>query len=326
MKRTITNFYLFSVLPFTLLCVWSCTKETNDPKFTLGKNNFTITVEGVERKYAVHVPSVYTGEDAVPMVIFCHGGGQTGDQFYDISGWKEVGDTANFLTVFPSALEYCVTEDGTTSTLTKWNSFPGGVDFCPGQVLKDDVEFMRQMILALESRFNVYKKRIYMVGFSNGGQFSATCAIEISDILAAAISCGGGGSFPKDSTYTPVRKLPVMLLFGNEDEKMIKALGLPIGSSVPMGFDNLYTAYPQLYAIQAKTYINNFNLDETNYTISGDNNPIAVADYVGLSGNPDNVFKMVEVKGLAHEYPNGINYPLNGAIYHWNWFKNFRLP
>lgn len=326
MKTQVINLKLFLAVLVAILGLYNCSKEEPAPSFTTGKNSFTLSLDGVERKYWVHVPSGYTGENKVPMVIFCHGSGQDGEQFYNISGWKEIGDKENILTVFPSSLEYCVMEDGVTSTTTKWNSLPGGFSFCAGQNVKDDVAFMRQMISALEKRYNIDNKRIYMAGFSNGGQFTATCSIQMSDILAAVVSCGGGGSFPRDSVYTPLRKLPVMLMFGNKDQKLLKGLGLPDDASVPMGFDALYAAYPQLYGVQAKPYIKNFNLDETNYTVSGDTNSVAIADYVGLSGNPNNIFKMAEVKGLEHEYPNGINYPVNGAIYHWNWFKNFTLP
>lgn len=311
---------------FALLTVWSCHKDNTTPNFTTGKNSFTVTADGVTRNYIVSVPSRYTGQTKTPVVIMCHGAGGDGELFYKISGWKEVGDSLGIITVFPSALSYCVVDDGVMENSTKWNSFPGGDPFCPGQDLKDDVAFMRQMIADLERKYNIDTKRIYMVGFSSGGQFSATCAIQMSDVLAASISCGGGGSFPRDSMYTPLRQLPVMLMFGSKDDKMVKSLGLPSGSAVPMGFDALYSVYPQLYAIQVKPYIDNFKLDATHYTVSGDTNSVVVADYVGLSGNPNNVFKIAEVKGLEHEYPNGINYPLSGALYHWGWFKNYTLP
>lgn len=326
MKKIIINqYYFWAVFSFMFL-MNSCSKEDQNPQFTPGKNNFTISVDGTERSYVVHVPARYSGNESVPMVIFCHGSGQSGDQFYNISGWKEVGDTANFLTVFPTALVYCTVEDGVTENKTKWNSFPGGSEFCPGQNKKDDVKFISEMITQLERIFKVDAKRIYMAGFSNGGQFTATCAIQISDRIAAVISCGGGGSFPTDTIYTPVRKLPVMLMFGNQDGKLLKKLGLPDNASVPMGFDSLYTLYPQLYFAQVKPYINNFELDENNYTIGGDNNPITFANYSGKSGDPNNVFLIAEVKGLIHEYPNGKNYPLNGAVYHWDWFKKYQLP
>lgn len=202
---------------------------------------------------------------------------------------------------------------------------PGG-DFCPNAVLKDDLKFMRAMFADLGAKFKVDAKRIYTVGFSSGGQFSATCAVKLSDLIAAAVSCGGGGALPRDSVYKPVRLLPTMLFFGNMDEKMVKGLGLPVGGSVPMGFTQLYKDYPYLYAVQPKPYINTFQLKESSYTTNGDPNSAVVADYQGLSGRPDHVFKMVEVKGLEHEYPNGINHPMKAAVFHWAWFKQFSLP
>ncbi len=313
----------------TIVSFYSCQKaadESLNSLFSQGKNRFTITVDGVEREYYVHVPAGYKNSSPTPVVIMCHGGGQTGEQFYNISGWKEVGDSVNILTVFPTALTYCTTDDGVTANRTKWNTYPGGSDFCAGVTPKDDIKFIKEMIAALKARFYVDAKRIYMVGFSNGGQFTATCSVEISDILAAAIASGGGGAFPRDTTCNPVRLLPSMLMFGNKDGKMIKGLGLPAGSSVPMGFTQLYAAYPYLYSVQPKPYINTFRLNPTTYTVSGDTNSVVTADYAGLSGNPDNVFKMVEVKGMEHEYPNGINYPLRAAVIHWAWFKQFSLP
>ncbi len=306
-----------------------CKKEESvntpaPPGYVTGKNRFTITVDAVEREYYVHVPARYSGNTATPIVIMCHGTGQTGEQFYNISGWKEVGDSANILTAFPSSLSYCITEDGVTQTTPKWNSFPGGFAFCAGVTPKDDVKFMRQMIAELKTRFNVDSKRIYMAGFSNGGQFSATCAVQLSDIVAATVSCGGGGALPRDSTYTPLQLLPTMLMFGNKDEKMLRGLGLPPTGAVPMGFPQLYSVYPYLYLVQPKPFINTFRLDTT-YTLSGDTNSVAVASYAGRSG-PNNVFVMLEVKGLIHEYPNGVSHPMKAASVHWAWMKNYSLP
>lgn len=326
-KNTFMHIKSLTITLSFVVFLLSCQKDkSSNSEYTVGKNRFTITVDGTEREYYVHVPAGYTNNSATPVVIMCHGGGQTGEQFYNISGWKEVGDSVNILTVFPTALIYCTNEDGVTANMTKWNSFPGGSAICPGVNQKDDVKFIKDMITAIKARFNVDAKRIYMVGFSNGGQFTATCSVEISDILAAAIASGGGGAFPRDTTCNPVRLLPSMLMFGNKDEKMIKGLGLPAGSSVPMGFTELYATYPYLYSAQPKPYINTFRLNTATYTVSGDTNSVVTADYVGLSGNPNNVFKMVELKGMDHEYPNGLNYPLRGAVYHWAWFKQYSLP
>jgi polyhydroxybutyrate depolymerase len=312
------------------LFFFSCKKEDNNgggssPGYVKGKNRFTITVDGVQREYYVHVPNGYSGNIATPVVIMFHGTSGDGEKFYNISGWKEVGDSVNILTVFPSSWEYCVIDEGVMKTTTKWTEYPGDFSYCTGVIPKDDIKFMREMIAALKAKFNVDSKKIYTVGFSNGSGFSARCAIELSDIIAATVSSGGGSALPKDTTCNPVRLLPTMLMFGNKDEKLLKGLGLSLAGSVPMGFTQLYTVYPALYSRQPKPFINSFRLN-TSYTLSGDTNSAAVADYVGLSANSNNVFKMLEIKGMIHEYPNGINHPFRGAVNNWAWLKQFSLP
>lgn len=311
-----------------LLFVFSnCNKtQENDPAITTGKHRYTITVDGTSREYYVHVPVGHNDQVLYPVVIMLHGSDQNGELFYNISGWAEVGDAENVLTVFPSALKYCITEDGETKNITKWNSYPGGFSFCSVNDLKDDKKFMRQMIAELQHGFRIDSRKVYMVGFSSGGQLSATCAVELSDILTATISCGGGGALSTDSIYRPVRLLPTMLMFGNQDEKMLRGVGLSVKSSVPMGFAQLYGQFPYLYTVQPKPFINTFKLNETSFILSGDTSSVIAADYRGLSGKPDNLFKLVEIKGLGHEYPNGINHPIKGAYYHWNWLKQFSLP
>ncbi len=44
---------------------------------------------------------------------------------------------------------------------------------------------------------------------------AAKCAVSLSDKLAAVVE--SAGSFAIDTTYTPLRKLPVLFQRGNED-------------------------------------------------------------------------------------------------------------
>lgn len=321
--------FAFLVTVIIAAFLFSCQKSTDGtitPIFVKGKNRFTITVDGKEREYYVHVPNGYSGTAATPLVIMFHGTNQSGEQFYNISGWKEVGDSANILTVFPSALRYCISEDGVIDNLTKWTIFPGGgYTYCPGNIPADDIKFMRQMIAALKTTFNVDAKKIYCAGFSNGGGFSGRCAVEMSDVFAAAVSSGAGGALPVDTTCNPVRLLPTMLMFGNKEASMLKRVGLPPNGAVPMGFVQLYATYPVLYYMQPKPYINSFRLNPVP-VISGDTNSVAIADYTGISGNSNNVFKMLEIKNMEHEYANGINHPFKAAAYNWAWFKQFSMP
>lgn len=291
-----------------------------------GKKIRVVTkVEEVDREYYIHLPAHYDSTKPLPMVMFFHGGGHDGELMYNISGWNDVADTAGIIMVYPSSLKYCVIEDGVQKQLSQWNNGHSSNTFCPNQKLKDDVLFVNTILLQMSSQYKIDAKRMYTVGFSNGGEFAASrTAIELSDKMAASISCGGGGALPRDTVLIPKRKLPVMLMFGNKDDRLLKAVNAPV--SVPMGFDVLYSAYPVLYFAQVSPYVNSFGLDDKNYTTIGDTNTVQAAIFKGKSGDPQNLFYLVEVKNLEHEYPNGINHAIHGATYHWRWLNQYSLP
>ncbi len=288
--------------------------------YVLGKNRFTIKVDSDDREYYVHVPKNYDAKSAFPVVIMCHGTSGDGERFYNISGWKELGETQNILTVFPSSWEYCITEGGSKKTTTKWNIYPGSFTYCANEVPRDDIKFMRNMIEEVKQKYNVDTKRIYLVGFSNGGEFASRCAVELSDIVAACVA--NAGPLLPNTTYTPKRLLPVMLQFGNSDELIKTVVGAK--SDFPMDLNQLFSTYPAIQQI-VNSYTNTFKTKTTSI-IKGDANNFIWADYAGISGNADNWFRFVLVKGLDHNYPNGTNHPLKGAELHWNWIKEYKLP
>ena len=192
---------------FALLATAACKK--NDPPvekdYNTGKNRFTTQINGDEREYYVHVPNGYSENSATPVVFMLHGTSGNGEEFYNHSGWREVGETNNILTVFPSSWRYCIFDGGgDQKTTTKWNSQPAEWTFCQGETPRDDIKFLKTIITELRSKFNIDSKRIYVVGFSNGGQMAATCSISMSDQLAAIVE--SASSLSIDSAYTPDRK------------------------------------------------------------------------------------------------------------------------
>jgi len=310
---------LMLVLSLWIILI-SCQKEdNNNPGYVVGKNRFTTTVDAVEREYYVHVPATYTGSVAVPVVFMLHGTSGDGEEFYTRSGWKEVADTANFIAVFPSSRRYCIIDpqDGQKNT-TKWNTTPDAEwIFCAGQTPADDIKFLRTVIAELEGKFKVDGKRIYLCGFSNGGQMAAKCAVSLSDKLAAVVE--SAGSFSIDTTYIPLRKLPVLFQRGNEDYGPGNT-----GPSLPLSrLNELITiSNSTAWYRTSQAHIRNFSLNPS-FIISGDTTKVSFADYTGVSGNP---FKMAMIKGLAHAYPNALNHPLHAATANWQWFRQYSLP
>lgn len=287
--------------------------------YVVGKNRFTTVVNSDTREYYVHVPKNYNKNAATPVVFMLHGTSGDGLKFYNISGWKEVGEAENLLTVYPSSWHHCIIEDGQHKNTTKWNIYPGSFEYCPGEVPKDDIKFLNQVIDEMCGKFNVNQKMIYFVGFSNGGQLTSRVGIEMSDRVAAVVSSAGFLT-PKGS-FTPKRFLPVLAQVGTNDDRY---MGLSGGSTLPMNFEQLFAQSPFFKATMAG-YGRAYKLNPK-YTTGGDPNKVIYLDAKGVSGDPNNVFRFALINGMTHMYPNGKNFPLNGAQLNWQWLKQFNLP
>jgi len=285
-----------------------------------GKKHFAINVDGDIREYYVHIPAGYDGSTAFPVVFMLHGSGGNGLKFYNISGWVEEGEKENIITIFPSSWKYdCVVDDGIEKhNAEKWNSYDLVV--CNNNKKRNDVKFLSSIIEKLKQKFAVDTNRIYMVGFSNGGEMAARCAIELSNKLAAVVSCAG--ALPPNFNATPKRLLPVLLQMGSADAKLMAKAGSP--TPFPMDIPLVISTYPTIQNV-INAYINCFALQPTYTGPIGNVNKYLTVTYPGISGMPENIFSFVEVKDLTHQYPNGKNHPLKGAEVHWNWMKNFTL-
>ena len=152
---------------------WDVLLSTGN-EFKRGKNRFTTVVDGDIREYYVHVSERYNTLNPTPMVFMLHGTSGDGEKFYNISGWKEVGEDENIITVFPSSWRYFIYTDSSVKNTTKWNTTPDAEwVFMPGQTGRDDIKFLRKIIAEMRFRFNIDTTRIYLEGFSNGGQMAA---------------------------------------------------------------------------------------------------------------------------------------------------------
>ena len=294
--------------------------ELGSNSFVVGRNRFITVVDGDKREYFVHVPRSYNRSQKIPVVFMLHGTSGNGAKFYAISGWKELGETENILTVFPSSWKHCIIELGIQKTTTKWNIYPGSFEYCSGEQPKDDIKFLNQVIDELNSKFNVDRKRIYFAGFSNGGQMTARIGVEMSDRVAAVVSASGV-SFG-DTIRQPKRLLPNLIQVGTNDRIFVP---LAFGRNpAPMDFGQLSTVSPFLNNV-LNYYRQIYRLNPT-YQAAGDRTSMIWLDDYGTSGNQENVLRFVLIKDMDHIYPNGVNFRLSGPRMNWDWMKQFELP
>ncbi len=320
MHNNICNFKLFDMKLFKLFLIINL--FIVNATFGGDKIIKTIIVDGIEREFIIHKPASYDGNSPVPLVFMLHGTSGDGERMYETSGWAELAETEGFIAVFPSSLKLKIIDNGEFKSITKWNTIPDTEwTLQPGETAFDDIKFLRKVIDEVKAQFKINSKRIYLNGFSNGGQMAAKCSIEMSDLLAAV--CSNAGSFYIDTIYTPKRKIPYLYQVGNKDYGPGN-IG-PEFPAVPMHlFDSLLTI-PGLNYQNGKHYrivqnvTRNFSLKSEHTAILGDTNFAVLTTYQPVDNKDKHEFVFVFVKNLAHNYPDW------APAKHWEWMKKYTL-
>ena len=265
--------------------------------------DFSLISENIVRDYIVSVPTGVAPAEGWPLVIMCHGTGGQGDKFYEISKWKELGQLKNFISVFPSALQYCIIEDSVPTVTTKWNCKDIPEILCPNQNIKDDVLFISSMIDSLIKNFpNINTQKIYFSGFSNGSCFGSKLSIELNKKIAAYAGCGGFMGL--EDTLQVVEPLPMWIVLGTDDPKFTvpyQVRELPFNDSILI-----------LLRGPIMRYLHSLGLENQYQKIEYPNS-ITYIYNTPLSTIQKSEFRFTIVKGMTHQYPNGDNFPVVAA-------------
>jgi polyhydroxybutyrate depolymerase len=175
---------------------------TANPMLTPGDQTRTLTVDGRERSYLVHVPGKYDGKTPTPVVIALHGAALNGPMMAAFSGLNTKADQAGFIVVYPNGT-------GPLGILLTWNA--GSMD---PKGRPDDVAFLRKLLDDLGSVAKVDPRRVYATGLSNGGMMCYRLAAELSDRIAAIAAVAGTMAIEKAD---PKRPVPVLHFHGTAD-------------------------------------------------------------------------------------------------------------
>jgi poly(hydroxyalkanoate) depolymerase family esterase len=135
-----------------------------------------------DRHYQVFVPSTYTGQDAVPLVMVLHGCRQTEANMINETRFKDLAERDNFVVVYPFITSY----DGMRDT-NCWGFF------LDQHIHKGagEVEDLHQIALEIEAELKIDSNRRYVTGLSSGAGMSVALAVAHSDYFAAAGSAEG---------------------------------------------------------------------------------------------------------------------------------------
>ena len=178
---------------------------------------------GLTRYYRVHEPVGYDPNQPLPIVLAFHGGGGNARQFADQSEMYVSADANEFLLVFPEGTG--VLGGPPLFTLETWNA-----GNCCGYAQNnniDDVQFVRDMVVALNAEWSVDLQHVYATGHSNGGMMSYRLGMEAADLITAiapnAAALGLAG--------LPAAPIPVLALHGKLDTNVPFQGGVGSGPS-----------------------------------------------------------------------------------------------
>lgn len=191
----------------------------------------TISWNGLDRTYAVHVPECVQDNQPLPVVLMFHGGGGTAKGVSRDAGWKEKADQECFMVIFPDGVPPDPQKPASlTSNPQTWND--GSERF--NQEI-DDVGFIAWILETVINEFRVDRSRIYAAGFSNGASLAFLVGIELNETIAA-IAPVAGALWIEDFGL----ESPVSLLYITGTEDPLNPIdggvpGLAIGDGEPGG-------------------------------------------------------------------------------------------
>jgi len=181
-------------------------------------NQRQIDVDGIERSYALHVPSGIA--PGAPLVVVLHGRGSSGEDEIARSRWQAKADKEGFIVAAPDALSsYDGIEPKRRLTVRDWVRHKyralRGRNLPRWHGGDNDVGLIVSVIDRLGAEWKVDPSRIYLVGFSRGGFMAHELALEITNRLAG-VAVVSPDVEPEIMT-PPARPLSFLLVSGDRD-------------------------------------------------------------------------------------------------------------
>jgi polyhydroxybutyrate depolymerase len=165
----------------------------------------TLSVDGLQRSYLIHVPPGYTPEAPAPVVLVFHGLGMNARLMARFTGMNQKSDEVSFIAVYPNGT-------GPANLYLTFNA--GGVSAERAKNRPDDVRFVAELLDDLRKYVNVDPRRVYATGLSNGGMMCYRLAAELSDRIAAIAPVAASMAIDEPK---PARPVPIMHFHGDVD-------------------------------------------------------------------------------------------------------------
>lgn len=140
------------------------------------------------RPTTLYVPSGYDPQTPLPFVMLLHGRGGSGQGEENYMLLRPLAEARPFLYCYPDATDSLVSGFGTMWGCYFWEDADAAAFGFPNV---DDVGYLRSVIEEIARRFAMDRKRVYVIGGSNGGVMAYRMACECADLVAGIASRAG---------------------------------------------------------------------------------------------------------------------------------------
>lgn len=254
----------------------------------------SLTVNGEQRAYLLHIPSGLPADTPVPLVLVFHGLFSDAKLARQITGFNDIADAKGFLVVYPNG----------TGPNQDSLAFDAGV--CCGAAAQQGVDeeaFVRAILADLKQVATIDPKRIYSTGLDNGAFLSQRFACEMSGTFAAIASVNGALGY---APCQPNELVSVLHIHGLDD----KYMPYRGGTRVP-GTDNQFLP-PALDVITAWALRDGCSAQTTEQRAG-------IATTITFAGCPAGIgVEIITLTGLAHSWPSPYAVPASEMV--WDFF------
>lgn len=160
----------------------------------------SLQVGNLTRLYDLHVPSTYTPEEPLPLVIAFHGAGGDGKAMEQFTGLSQLAEQEKFIVVYPDAIAQ------------HWDARRR-----VQPEVNNDIGFISALIDELGQQYSLDRDRIYATGFSNGGMFAHRVACELSDKITASAAVAATMPENLSRTCQPTQPISMLMMHGTDD-------------------------------------------------------------------------------------------------------------
>lgn len=176
------------------------------PRFSASIQQATIQVGERSRSYLYYVPQSLPSN--APMVFVLHGSTQSPQQMQVSTGYEfeQLADQHGFVVVYPAGYR------------KHWNDCRKAASYAARRSDIDDKGFVSALVEHFRSTQGVDPRRVFAMGYSNGGHLAYRLALEMPERIAAIAAVAA--NLPADENCDCVksdRPVPVLILNGTRD-------------------------------------------------------------------------------------------------------------